>query len=329
MNKGKIVIFTLFLFGLFLLTDKEALASNKGFENYGSVYFDKNGDVYFSIQFDGLRMGIEKYDKKTGKVGMYYDDNKKVYHTNGFSNLKIHKNYIYFVYNKLIGSATPGDFGLYRLKKNGKKAELVKKNAIDYVIKGDKIYFVKRTKSGEGEFDFSYGLSHCDLNGSKEKQISKNKEYMNILLYRGEPVYTFYEEYGKMSPKNTYYTLKGKKVTITTKKIDGFRNARVVRDNEDNAFYFKVLKNVDGYDYYLKKNSEKNLYRKSVKTGKESFVTTFKKNVFMCDVFVKGQTLVVKGYGEYDGNYSSTGYIKVVDLKKKKDILVKEWSLAE
>ena len=81
-------------------------------------------NLYYAFEMMGVRMGIMKYNTKTGKKSEVYSykigKNKKG--SNGFSQLSVDKKYIYATWDRYYGTDATKEY-IYRIAKDGKSAK--------------------------------------------------------------------------------------------------------------------------------------------------------------------------------------------------------------
>lgn len=81
-------------------------------------------NLYYAFEMMGVRMGIMKYNTKTGKKSEVYSykigKNKKG--SNGFSQLSVDKKYIYATWDRYYGTDATKEY-VYRIAKDGKSAK--------------------------------------------------------------------------------------------------------------------------------------------------------------------------------------------------------------
>ena len=314
-----IMVFTLFL-AVFSISTQ----AKKGYflEIPGCACRDDNtNDIYYAYEMGGLRMGITKYNPNTMEKKVIFSGGNKI--GNGFYNLTIKGDYIYFIWDRALGTAE-FDCYLYRIKKNGKGIKSLAK-ADNYVIKGNKIYYFVAGLNIEGEIIDKRKTNivrKMNLDGINKKKVKQLTESCILALYDEEVL---------VYSGNQYYSLTGKKINIaenTSYKGTIYRDY----DNRGNSAM------INGYKYYLNKDGN-TLYRKN-RDNQVNKVILIKKNTeggYIWDFTICGNYVLVRCSGEnlirvYDGyDYydAMAGAIYSVRIDGKEKHKLKEWALAE
>ena len=99
----------------------------------------------------GVRMGIMKYNTKTGKKSEVYSykigKNKKG--SNGFSQLSVDKKYIYATWDRYYGTDATKEY-IYRIAKDGKSAKKLAIGRDPQLVDGRIYYLALKSKSEDG-----------------------------------------------------------------------------------------------------------------------------------------------------------------------------------
>ena len=108
-------------------------------------------NLYYAFEMMGVRMGIMKYNTKTGKKSEVYSykigKNKKG--SNGFSQLSVDKKYIYATWDRYYGTDATKEY-VYRIAKDGKSAKKLALGRDPQLIDGRIYYLALKSKSEDG-----------------------------------------------------------------------------------------------------------------------------------------------------------------------------------
>ena len=104
-------------------------------------------NLYYAFEMMGVRMGIMKYNTKTGKKSEVYSykigKNKKG--SNGFSQLSVDKKYIYATWDRYYGTDATKEY-IYRIAKDGKSAKKLALGRDPQLVDGRIYYLALKVK---------------------------------------------------------------------------------------------------------------------------------------------------------------------------------------
>ena len=108
-------------------------------------------NLYYAFEMMGVRMGIMKYNTKTGKKSEVYSykigKNKKG--SNGFSQLSVDKKYLYATWDRYYGTDATKEY-IYRIAKDGKSAKKLAIGRDPQLVDGRIYYLALKSKSEDG-----------------------------------------------------------------------------------------------------------------------------------------------------------------------------------
>ena len=216
--------------------------------------------IYYAYELSGIRMGLMRYDTKTGKkkeiTGYKYKGNT----TNGFKDISVKGKYIYVTWDLHYGTDYSEDY-IYRINKiTGAKKRIAEGTCP--VIIGKYIYYIAYKCS---VLNRTYYIYQMNLNGSGKKKIYTSSDEIYRLYSDGEQIY--YVNGGYTDDSDYLYMLDGEAVLKSKMNVidDG------VKIGSDASMV------INNYKYYLVRASggEDKLYRENIKTGKRQLVIKY------------------------------------------------------
>ena len=168
-------------------------------------------NLYYAFEMMGVRMGIMKYNTKTGKKSEVYSykigKNKKG--SNGFSQLSVDKKYIYATWDRYYGTDATKEY-VYRIAKDGKSAKKLALGRDPQLIDGRIYYLALKSKSEDGmNYSEDTGtVMSMKTDGTDKKkvaQIANSGDAYRYSLFQSEgKIY-----YTKENENRTFYDLEG------------------------------------------------------------------------------------------------------------------------
>lgn len=148
------------------------------------VACQKGRYLYYAFEMRGLRMGIMRYDTKTGKTKKLckYQSGKE--QTNGFYHLNVTNKYIIAEWDKAYGTDHSNTY-IYRFKRsNGKSAKKLATGRNPIVI-GEYIYYVECRQYSDSFWKYTMDTGYIcrmKLSGKGKKRICKSEGYVRSLF---------------------------------------------------------------------------------------------------------------------------------------------------
>lgn len=182
-KKGVLLVWMAFL-SLIMIGSIPMQAEAKKNAVEPGVACQKGRYLYYAFEMGGLRMGIMRYDTKTGKkktLCKYQSGKEK---TNGFYYLNATNKYIVAEWDKAYGTDHTNTY-IYRFKRsNGKSA---KKLAVgrNPVVIGKYIYYVECKQYGHSSWKYTMDTGYIcrmKIDGKGKKRICKSKGYVRSLF---------------------------------------------------------------------------------------------------------------------------------------------------
>ena len=168
-------------------------------------------NLYYAFEMMGVRMGIMKYNTKTGKKSEVYSykigKNKKG--SNGFSQLSVDKKYIYATWDRYYGTDATKEY-IYRIAKDGKSAKKLALGRDPQLVDGRIYYLALKSKSEDGmNYSEDTGtVMSMKTDGTDKKkvaQIVNSGDAYRYSLFQSEgKIY-----YTKENENKTFYDLEG------------------------------------------------------------------------------------------------------------------------
>ena len=166
-------------------------------------------NLYYAFEMMGVRMGIMKYNTKTGKKSEVYSykigKNKKG--SNGFSQLSVDKKYIYATWDRYYGTDATKEY-IYRIAKDGKSAKKLALGRDPQLVDGRIYYLALKSKSEDGmNYSEDTGtVMSMKTDGTDKKkvaQIANSGDAYRYSLFQSEgKIY-----YTKENENRTFYDL--------------------------------------------------------------------------------------------------------------------------
>lgn len=228
-------------------------------------------NLYYAFEMMGVRMGIMKYNTKTGKKSEVYSykigKNKKG--SNGFSQLSVDKKYIYATWDRYYGTDATKEY-IYRIAKDGKSAKKLALGRDPQLVDGRIYYLALKSKSEDG-------MNYSEDTGTvmSMKTDGTDKKKVAQIVNSGDAYrYSLFQSEGKI-----YYTKENENKTFYDLEGNSYqREAFAVKDENylsvsleavnDGTYTYRTT----GKDRYM----QTKLYRTDNRTGKKNLVASFK-----------------------------------------------------
>ena len=282
--------------------------------------------IYYADQMGGLRMGITRFDTKTNKTKIIYTGTKNnkesTIRHNGFYDITVKDNYIYFIWDKNYGSNDRLEY-LYRMKKDGTKVKKLAE-ASSYVIKDNRIYYIEAKKVSDDDHSYTEStgrIRKIKLNGDLKKTVKKfpaaKMQQASLVLYNKKQV--LYRRENAKGSGYLYYSMDGERVKVPSNVT--FQGTKYMSDPGSTSAY-----NGNSKYYTVEKNgSIRSLKKKNLETGKKNTIISVKENAYIDAYTVCGKYLIVR----ITDVGASKGKLYIVKESGKGKKLLKTWSLGE